>query len=271
MNSVVTMPFPEYTYDLLETSVLDVSSLPLERARSRPGRNALGRERGTKELWGSYMLSIITSRAKRIGAEPCKHDEIRLWEYAHNLMDEREEESFSEEIRNCTYCLIRLLNIQEAVNLPQQEEDYSSEEIVSLFERSSNRLLISVILGISLNLLAVSGVEKGVFKRRDEQETTDVITVRKTFPECTIRAELRKTRGFSCQLDVEVSGTEAGKPLERLRLDLLYADHKMHKSRAARDGKVTFRNIGFGNHRVQILQDENLIGEIDLSIREEQS
>jgi len=113
---------------------------------------------GSEKLWESVVLSITSRREIKIPVKYCGHKDneesldTALWEYANSLMEEDEEERFLNEIRNCKYCLTRLIAIQKTLNEIQQEPLWSHEKVRAAVEKNLRKKKVESLIQKLSNL-----------------------------------------------------------------------------------------------------------------------
>jgi len=107
---------------------------------------------GSEKLWESVVLSITSGGEIKIPVKYCGHKDnvesldAALWEYANSLMDEGEEERFLNEIRNCKYCLTRLISIQKTLNEIQQEPLWPYEKVRTAVEKNLRKKKVESLM-----------------------------------------------------------------------------------------------------------------------------
>lgn len=106
-------------------------------------------------LWNDVVVETISSGAatKKIAPEYCGHEsseellENKLWDYANDLVDEKEgEELWWNQIQHCRCCLTKFISIQRIlIEIPPAP--FSYDEIKTLVERNLSKKKIRDLIG----------------------------------------------------------------------------------------------------------------------------
>lgn len=93
-------------------------------------------------IWENIVSAVVSPRRSRVASEKyCGHErsleslENKLWEYANGLMSEDEEDKFLGQIKECKYCLAKLVSTQKKLEEVQEESVWPYEKVKAAIEK----------------------------------------------------------------------------------------------------------------------------------------
>jgi hypothetical protein len=214
---------------------------------------------------------------------PCPSEET-LWDYMSGRLPARASEQVAQHLCSCDLCARTLVAAAETE--PPALEEVPGQgcaplvsrrvlqqipQPVSAGWRGWGRALAERIreaAGAAAGWLYPASAEYVYVRGRTHVISKNLVVLEKEFKDITLEIELEKTDTQSTDIKVYARRPGIGAPADGLRINL-YAGDAETASCVTHRGEALFEQLGFGEYRLRVMENEKNRGEVLLTIKEQ--